>query len=89
MLGGKTWDDWIAQYGQSHQNPVNRLCHTLVIPMIAVSILLLPVLLARPSLWPLAAPASVARKPWSSPTTAISSSSATASSGCTSRAVRA
>lgn len=38
MMGGKTWDEWIAQYAQSHQHPANRLCHTLGIPMIAASI---------------------------------------------------
>jgi uncharacterized membrane protein YGL010W len=32
--------DWIAEYAESHQNPVNRICHTLGIPMIAVSLLL-------------------------------------------------
>lgn len=40
MLAGKSWEEWIAQYAESHQHPVNRLCHTIGIPMIAVSILL-------------------------------------------------
>jgi uncharacterized membrane protein YGL010W len=31
--------DWIAEYSQSHQHPLNRACHTVGIPMIAVSIL--------------------------------------------------
>ena len=39
MLGNKTWDEWIAQYSQSHQHPVNRFCHTVGIPTIVVSIL--------------------------------------------------
>lgn len=30
--------DWIAEYARSHQNPVNRACHTIGIPMIAVSL---------------------------------------------------
>ena len=30
--------DWIGQYAQSHQHPVNRTLHTLGIPMIAVSL---------------------------------------------------
>ena len=38
MLGNRTSDEWIAQYATSHQHPVNRLCHTLGIPLIAVSI---------------------------------------------------
>ena len=38
MLGGKGWDEWIAQYGRSHQHPINRFCHTLGIPLIALSL---------------------------------------------------
>ena len=38
MMGGRTSQEWIAQYATSHQNPVNRICHTFGIPMIAVSI---------------------------------------------------
>lgn len=30
--------DWIAQYSESHQHPVNRLLHTLGIPLIAISL---------------------------------------------------
>jgi len=40
MFAGKTWDEWIGQYAQSHQHPVNRACHTVGIPLIAVSVLL-------------------------------------------------
>ena len=43
MLGGKTWDEWIRQYSQSHRNPINRFCHTLGIPLIVLS---LPLFLA-------------------------------------------
>jgi uncharacterized membrane protein YGL010W len=43
MMGGRTSDEWVAQYATSHQHPVNRICHTFGIPMIAVSILLVPV----------------------------------------------
>lgn len=42
MLGGKTWDEWINEYSESHEHPVNRLTHKIGIPMIAVSILLVP-----------------------------------------------
>ena len=35
-------DDWVREYSAAHQNRVNRACHTVGIPMIAVSILLLP-----------------------------------------------
>jgi len=40
MFFGKPWSEWIGEYAQSHQHPVNRFCHTLGIPMIAVSVLL-------------------------------------------------
>ena len=38
MMGGRTSEEWVAQYATSHQHPINRTCHTLGIPMIAVSI---------------------------------------------------
>lgn len=40
MLGNRSWEDWIAQYSSSHQNAVNRVCHTIGIPMIALSLVL-------------------------------------------------
>lgn len=53
MLGGRSWDDWIAQYATSHQNPINRTLHTFGIPMIAVSIPLFVVALFVPGFWAL------------------------------------
>ena len=38
VLGGRTNEQWIAQYGSSHQHPVNRVCHTLGIPTILFSV---------------------------------------------------
>jgi uncharacterized membrane protein YGL010W len=38
LVGGRTSEQWIAQYATSHQHPVNRLCHTLGIPLIVISI---------------------------------------------------
>lgn len=52
MLGNKTSEQWIAEYGQSHQHPFNRLCHTVGIPMIALSIILLLASLVVDGLWP-------------------------------------
>lgn len=40
-MGGKTWDEWIAEYSESHQNKINKLTHQFGIPMIALSILLI------------------------------------------------
>ena len=45
MLSGRSWDDWIGRYSQSHQNPINRFCHTVGIPLIALAI---PLFLAAP-----------------------------------------
>jgi uncharacterized membrane protein YGL010W len=50
-LGNRTWDDWIAQYSLSHQNVVNRLCHTAGIPIIALSLLLTPILFVHVGWW--------------------------------------
>lgn len=38
MLGGRSWSEWIARYGESHRDPVNRFCHTVGIPLIAASL---------------------------------------------------
>ena len=54
-LGGRPWDEWIAQYGRSHEHPVNRLCHTIGIPLIVISLLVGLVALAVPGLWWIAA----------------------------------
>lgn len=43
VLAGRASESWIAEYGQSHQRPLNRLTPTLGIRMILVSLLLLPV----------------------------------------------
>ena len=52
-LGGRSSDEWIAQYASSHQHPVNRFCHTLGIPLIVISIVWLIVAwLASALLWP-------------------------------------
>jgi uncharacterized membrane protein YGL010W len=51
MLGNRSWDDWIAQYSLSHQNSVNRLCHTAGIPIIALSLILTPLLFVNLGWW--------------------------------------
>jgi uncharacterized membrane protein YGL010W len=52
LLGGRSWDEWIGRYAQSHQHPVNRLCHTLGIPLIALSIPLFVVVYFSRAFWP-------------------------------------
>ena len=54
MLAGKTWDEWIAKYAQSHQHPANRFCHTVGIPMIAASLPLLVLGVVAPVFWMIA-----------------------------------
>ena len=51
MLGGRTNDQWIAQYASSHQNPINRVCHTVGIPIIVVSLAVLAASLFIHWLW--------------------------------------
>ena len=41
MMGGKSWDEWIDEYSEGHQHPMNRLTHSIGIPMIALSIVLI------------------------------------------------
>ncbi len=52
MLGNRPMSDWIARYALSHQHPLNRACHTIGIPLIALSI---PLFVLAPfvhGLWP-------------------------------------
>lgn len=50
-MGGRTWDDWINEYSEAHQNPVNKWTHKFGIPMIALAIVLLPACFFEPGLW--------------------------------------
>jgi uncharacterized membrane protein YGL010W len=52
MLGGRSSDEWIAQYAKSHQHPINRVTHTVGIPMIVVSLVLAAGGFVWPMLWP-------------------------------------
>jgi uncharacterized membrane protein YGL010W len=53
MLGNRPMTEWVAQYAASHQHPVNRMLHTIGIPLIVVSIVVAAVsLIAAPSLLP-------------------------------------
>jgi len=55
LMSRRSWDEWILQYGRSHQHPANRLCHTIGIPMIAVSFPTFVLALGWRPLWKLAA----------------------------------
>lgn len=52
MLGGRSSEEWVAQYAKSHQHPVNRFCHTIGIPLIVVSLIVLLASIWWHSLWP-------------------------------------
>jgi uncharacterized membrane protein YGL010W len=51
MMGGRSWDEWIEEYSQGHQNAINRLTHSFGIPMIALSIILVPFCFFIAGLW--------------------------------------
>ncbi len=54
MMGGRSWDDWIEEYSQGHQHPMNKLTHKIGIPMIAFSLLLVIPSLFVERLWMIA-----------------------------------
>jgi uncharacterized membrane protein YGL010W len=54
VLGNRSWADWIRQYSTSHENAVNRACHTIGIPMIALGVLSTPLILWHTRFWMLA-----------------------------------
>lgn len=43
--------DWIGEYAKSHQHPVNRTCHTVGIPLIALSLALAVAGIFAHALW--------------------------------------
>jgi uncharacterized membrane protein YGL010W len=51
-LGNRSMDEWVAQYALSHQNRINRFCHTIGIPMIAAAVLVLGASPLVHGLWP-------------------------------------
>ena len=54
MLGNRTREQWISAYAASHQHPVNRICHTLGIPTILLSLAIFLASIFLPRLWPYA-----------------------------------
>lgn len=56
ILGTRPMSEWIRQYAQSHQHPVNRWLHTLGIPMIVLALAMALAGVVAPALrWPAAA----------------------------------
>jgi uncharacterized membrane protein YGL010W len=52
MPGDKSSEQWVAEYSHSHQHPINRLLHTIGIPMITLSLMLLIAAIVVHALWP-------------------------------------
>ncbi len=52
MLGNRPMSEWISRYAESHQHPVNRICHTIGIPLIALSVPLFIVAIFIEGFWP-------------------------------------
>lgn len=42
MMGGRSWDEWIEEYEDGHRHPMSRITHSIGIPLIALSIVLIP-----------------------------------------------
>jgi uncharacterized membrane protein YGL010W len=40
-MGGKPLATWIEEYSRAHQHPVNRACHLIGVPTVALSTVLL------------------------------------------------
>lgn len=55
LLSRRTWDEWIAEYGRSHQHPKNRACHAIGIPTIVLSLVLFALSPFVDGLWIVAA----------------------------------
>jgi len=51
MMGGRSWDDWIEEYSESHRNKINQITHKIGIPLIALSIVSVPFFLIFDGLW--------------------------------------
>jgi len=51
MLGSRPMSDWIRQYAESHQHPLNRWLHTVGIPLIVGSLALAAAAPWWPGLW--------------------------------------
>ena len=50
-MGKRSKEEWVREYSAGHQHAVNRACHTVGIPMIAISMLLIPVAFWIPGVW--------------------------------------
>jgi uncharacterized membrane protein YGL010W len=54
LFSDRSWEDWIGAYEESHTHPVNRRCHGVGIPLIALSLALALVSCFVPAIRPVA-----------------------------------
>jgi uncharacterized membrane protein YGL010W len=54
LFSTRSWEDWVTEYERAHRHPLNRLSHTLGIPIVATSVALAPVSIFVPPLRPVA-----------------------------------
>ena len=50
-MGGRTWEEWILEYSESHRNKINKALHIVGIPMIALSVLFIPTIFIEFAMW--------------------------------------
>lgn len=55
LMSSRSWQEWLAEYAESHQHPANRLCHTVGIPLVVASLVAAAVACFVPGSWPVAA----------------------------------
>jgi uncharacterized membrane protein YGL010W len=53
LMSTRTWQEWLSEYSEGHRNPANRFCHTIGIPLVALSVVFAFALFVVPRLWPL------------------------------------
>lgn len=51
LMSNRSWNEWIGEYSQSHQHPINLRCHLVGIPLILLSLVLLPLNLLINNIW--------------------------------------
>lgn len=51
LMSAHSFEEWLTQYEQSHQHPVNRRCHTIGIPLIVASLFGVVPALWLPGVW--------------------------------------
>ena len=53
LMSTRTWQEWLFEYSEGHRHPANRFCHTIGIPLVALSVVFAFALFVVPRLWPL------------------------------------